>query len=132
MSASRPWVGVSVSGGRQLRRALKQAGDDLADLKDAHAAAAAIVAARARANAPRKSGRLAGSVRSSGLASRAAIRAGRKPIPYAGVQNFGWPARNIAPNPFMTTAIDQTREQWLPAYKSALDDLVQRIEETTE
>ena len=58
MPADRTAGTVHVEGLRQLRKSLRQAGDDMQDLKAANKQAAEIVAARARSLAPSRTGAL--------------------------------------------------------------------------
>lgn len=58
--------GVSVEGYPALRRALRDVEDGTNDLKAANLGAAEIVAERAEVLVPRRSGALAGSIRSAG------------------------------------------------------------------
>src|SRR5262245_52256252 len=97
-------VVVEMEGSRELRRTLRAAGDDLTDLKDAHAQVASLVAPRGRSNAPFRTGRLAGTVRGSGTKTAALLRAGFASVPYAGVREWGWPARNQEATPFLVPA----------------------------
>jgi hypothetical protein len=119
---------VQVDGLRTLRRTLKAAGADLDDLKAAHAAVAARVVRAALPNVPRRSGALAASVRGSGQAGAAVVRAGRAAVPYAGPIHWGWPARHIKARPFLWDAIADTETQWLGTYRTALDHLIDSIE----
>ena len=56
---------LKVVGLNELVRTMKKAGLDITDLKAAHARAGEIVAHEAAAIAPRRSGRLAGSIRAA-------------------------------------------------------------------
>ena len=56
-------VGVRVEGLRNVTRALRGLGLDVADLKDAFAAVSALGAQKVAARIPRRSGRLAGTAR---------------------------------------------------------------------
>lgn len=107
---------VRIEGLNTLTRTMKRAGEDLADLKDANARAGAIVASAASAMAPRRSGRLAASVRASRAVGRARVMAGRASVPYGPPIHFGWPARHIAANPFVSQAARDTEPIWLAAY----------------
>jgi len=118
---------VKVEGGRQLRKTLKQAGDDLTDLRDAHREAASIASAAGGASAPRQSGRLAGSVRGSGTKTASVIRAGRASVPYAQPIHWGWPKRNIAANPWLSEAAQRTEPQWTAVFESAVDRIIARV-----
>lgn len=124
-------AGVSVSGLARLRRDLRRAGQDMAELKAANAAAAQLVAAEAERRAPRRTGRLAASVRGNNSASRASVSAGRASLPYAGPIHWGWPARGIEANPFVVDAAQATESQWLPAYETDLERVASSLDGNT-
>lgn len=113
MTAQQP---VNVVGAAQLRRTLRAAGQELNDLKDANAKAAAFVAAASRTTAPRRSGRLAASVRGNRAAGRARVSAGGAAVPYAGPIHWGWPSHNIAPQPWISEQAERTEAVWLGMY----------------
>lgn len=119
--------GVTVEGLAALTRTMRKAGEDLTDLKDANARAAAIVASAAAGMAPRRTGRLAASIRGTRAAARARVVAGRVSVPYAAPIHWGWPARHIKANPFLSDAARATEPQWLPQYlkdvEAALDNV---------
>lgn len=123
-------VGVRVDGGRRLRATLKAAGDDLSDLKAAHTEAAQIAARVGQSAAPRRSGRLAGSVRGSGSKTAATIRAGKKALPYANPIHWGWFKRHIKPNPWLSRAAQQTEPAWQAVYMDAVDQAIDQIKGT--
>jgi len=107
---------IKIKGAKQLQRALRQVEGGTANLKDAHLAGAKIVEREAVRLAPKRSGALAGSLRSSGQARQGVVRAGRAAVPYAGVIHFGWTKRNIAPQPYLYDAVDSRRQEVLDAY----------------
>lgn len=121
---------VRVQGAPRLRRALKQAAGDVDDLKAAHAAVAALVASTAASRAPRRSGALAASVRGNRAASRATVAAGGARLPYAGPIHYGWPARGIDAQPFISDAAQRTEAVWLPLYTRAIDQAVDKVRGT--
>lgn len=86
---------VRVAGAQELRRRLKAAGDDLADLKAVHLEIAEAVAAKARTKAPVKTGALKNSIRASGTKTAATVRMGSKRVPYANTVHWG---RRMYPN----------------------------------
>lgn len=118
---------VQVEGARELRRTMKQAGEDFTDLKTLHAGIGAIVANRGADMAPKRSGALAASVRASAAASSSTVRAGFARLRYAGPIHWGWPTRNIAPQPFLTDAAQQTEAQWIALYETETDKILSRI-----
>lgn len=126
------YAGLKLEGGRNLRRTLREAGSDLTELKDANAQAAGIVAGRAQSWAPVSSGRLAATVRSSGTKTAGIVRAGnnRKSasgVPYAGPIHWGWKARNIRANPFMSYSAQATEPTWLKLYDSLVNKALSKI-----
>lgn len=123
--AQRPLV--EVEGARQLRKTLRAAGDDLADLKSANQQAANIAATAAKAGAPHRSGDLAGDIRASGTKTAGIVRAGRKKIPYAGPIHWGWPARGIKAQPYMTEGAQRTESIWVPLYQQLMDDALKKV-----
>lgn len=120
-------AGIKVEGARELRASLRRAGEDLSDLKAAHAAASGVVVAASRIRAPHRSGRLAGSVRGSGTATKALIRAGGVSVPYANPIHWGWKARGIAAQPFITDAAQNTEPVWTVLYERQVELIVNRI-----
>lgn len=120
-------VTVRIEGARELRRTLKRAGISIEDLKDANAAAGSIVVAAGRTTAPRRSGRLAGSIRASRAAASATIRAGGASTPYAGPIHWGWPAHGITAQPWLSQAATATEQQWLAAYEQGVEKVLSTI-----
>jgi hypothetical protein len=118
---------IEVEGARELRRTLAKAGADLDDLKTVHREVGAYVGARAVADAPKVSGRLAGSMRPSAAKASATIRFGSASIPYAGVIHWGWPGHNIAANPFASTAAEETEPTWLDMYMRRIEQIVAKV-----
>jgi hypothetical protein len=118
---------VRVEGLDQLVRTLNKAKADLGDLKDANQAAGRMVAADAVARAPRRTGRLAGTIRASRQARRAQVVAGRSSVPYAGPIHWGWPARGIASQPFLSAAAQATEPRWVPLYLKDVQAAVDKV-----
>jgi len=115
---------VEVEGARELRRALLELGYDVAnDLKTVNLEGAEQVLEVALRRVPVRTGRLRDTVRASATKTRGSIRAGFKRIPYAGPVHFGWPARNIQPNPFLYDAMDERRDEVVQAYSDNITNL---------
>lgn len=124
---------VQVQGAAELRRALKQMGDDLADLKEAHRAAAESVATEARSRVPVVSGTLLGTIRTSVRQTGASVMAGggRRRVPYAGPIHFGWHRRHIVPQPFLYDAMDERRDEVAADYQARVAKLVAELDART-
>lgn len=125
--ARRQAVSLEVEGLKRLRKDLRAMGDDLSDLKDVNASVAQLVAARASARAPRRSGRLAASVRGNRALSRATVLAGKAAVPYAGPVHWGWPSHGIAANPFMSEAAQETEPVWVELYRRGIEKATEKV-----
>ena len=121
-------AGIRVDGARQLRSSMRRAGLDLDQLKSTHAAVAQLVAGRGRTAAPKRSGRLAASVRPSGTKTQAVIRAGYARVPYANPIHWGWPRRGIAANPWLSRAAQSSEPAWVGIYTREVDRIIDTIE----
>lgn len=118
-----------VKGGRQLRKTLKEAGEDLGDLKDVHKRAAEVAATRVRARAPEVSGRLKATVRAAGTRTAGIVRVGNNTkVPYANPIQWGWYRRHIKPNPFATTGAAESEPSWRPLYEQFVETTLNKIE----
>ena len=97
----------------------------MADLKAANVKAADTVATRARSIGPQRTGRLVGSVVPAKTVGRARVRSS---LVYAPVIHYGWPKRNIKPQPFVIDAALETQPEWMADYEADL----QRISNTVK
>lgn len=120
--------GVQVDGLKELRKTLKAAGDDLSDLKAANAEAAQIAADGGRSRVPTLNGLLASSIRSTGTKTAGIVRAGKASVPYAAPIHWGWPARSIPENPFLSDGATATEPRWLPVYEQRIEDIINNVE----
>lgn len=102
---------VKVVGEAELVRTMDRATKALPHLPSEEAAR--IVAARAQRVAPRRTGRLAASVRASaGVNGAGTITS---PLVYAVPIHWGRPAHNIDANPFVERAAKETEPEWTKA-----------------
>lgn len=115
-----------VEGARELRRALKAAGVSVQDLKDVNLEVAEIV--KAASQPPRVTGRLAASERAAGTQAAAIVRAGGARLRYAAPIHWGWPARNIKAQPFISEAAETTEARWAARYYHHLEAVISAIE----
>ena len=122
---------VRVTGAKELRKALKNMGNDLSDLTALHRDLAEMVAQSARSKVPVRSGALSASIRGKGTKTRASVQAGSRMVPYAGPIHFGWPARNISPQPFLYDALDARKREVVSRYEDRVGDLVKKLDRET-
>lgn len=126
-----PKPAIEVVGAAQLRRALKRAGVDVQDLKDAHRKIAQDVVAEAAPHAPRRTGRLAGTVRAAGTASASIVRAGRASVPYAAPIHWGHKSRGIKAQPWIAEAAEHEFDHAQDVVLDALQAIIRTVERTT-
>lgn len=104
---------ITVQGVERLVSTLHGAAEEIAQMDTANARAGAIIAGAARSRAPRRTGRLAASISvdKAGITASAA---------YAGPIHWGWPSRNIDPQPFAMNAARATEPQWIGLYEDGV------------
>lgn len=120
---------IQVDGAARLRTTMRKAGRDLGQIKTAHERAARIGAEAGRRKAPvGPSGRLSASVRYSGTNTRAYLRAGYASVPYANPIHWGWPARGIKEQPFLSQGAVESQPRWVPVYEAAVEEILRAIQ----
>ncbi|KAA1424311.1 HK97 gp10 family phage protein [Nocardioides antri] len=119
-------TGFKVEGLTQVVRALQQMGLDVDDLKEAFSNIAQAGAESASRHAPKRTGRLAATIRGNRAKSKAVVTAGRASVVYAGPINYGWPSRNIAAAGFMQAADQEIQPQALQMLE---DEINRKIRE---
>ena len=123
---------IEIEGGRKLRKAFKDIGDDMSDVKALHKELGEIVASAAKTKVPVRSGRLKRNIRSSGTKTAAAVKsgndrkAGPASIPYAPIVHFGWARRGIRPQPYLYEALDERRQQVINRYENEVRSIIRR------
>lgn len=115
--------GVEIDGAKELRRQLRVFQSGIDGLKEIHRDAAELVGERAAELVPVRSGLLRSTIRASGQAAGAVVRAGYGRVPYAAPIHFGWPRRGIRPTPFLYDAADHRRQEVIDLYEERVADL---------
>jgi uncharacterized protein YcsI (UPF0317 family) len=116
--------GFTVRGADRLISSMKKAAANLEDLRAVNKAVAQAMAPAASTEAPRRSGKLAKSVRGTGTKREARIRSA---LVYGNPIHWGWPAHRIVSDPFITDAIDTRNDEVANTYENALEDEIGRI-----
>ena len=111
---------IRVEGADELRKSFSRFADGTENLKRVHADAAKVVEKEAKPRARKRSGKMSNSVRSTGQARQAVVRAGFASTPWVPVQHFGWPGHNISPNPFLYEALDSRADEVVKAYEDGI------------
>lgn len=119
---------IAVDGLKDLLADLRrfQEVETLNAIKAANKQAAEMVAEEGRVRVPRRTGRLAKSIKAQATQSSASVKAGSgKRVPYAGVIHFGWLRRHIRPRPFLYEALDHRLPEVYQAYDKQIDKAIE-------
>lgn len=116
-----------VVGQRRFVATMRKAGADLEELREVNAQAARIALPAVRSRVPKKTGRLASTIRAGSTKRAGVIRAGRKSAPYAGVINYGWPARRITGILYANNGIASTEPTWTKVYKDYIKKTMSQV-----
>jgi hypothetical protein len=118
---------VEVIGAKKLRSTLRKAGADMKDLTAVHREVGAIVAGAATPTTPRRTGRLASTVRAGATQTAAITRAGYARVPYAPPIHWGWPRRGIQARPWLSIAAQSTEPTWFARYEAGIAAILEKI-----
>lgn len=120
---------AKIEGLSKLSRALKDVSDDARDdMKETHRRAGQIVVDAAAGFVPVRSGALLASLRTAPTTRQGRVRVGNAAVPYAGPIHFGWPARNIRPNPFIYEVLDRRRDEVLRLYEQRIGEIIKKYD----
>jgi len=113
---------------RKIRRMEQGLDQDAAkgDLQAMNLEAAEIVAGVATSIVPVRTGTLRATIRAAGAQKSGRVRSGYARVPYAGPIHFGWPQRNISPQPFLYDALDRRRNEVFDAYERNMSQIVKK------
>ena len=115
---------IKVTGLRELVKGLEEMGTEVTDLKDAFGKISAKAAQLGSSFAPKRSGRLASSVKGSKTKNKAVVKAGGARVPYTHAIHWGWKKRNISPNPFLRRADDAIRPDIVPMIEDGIGSIL--------
>lgn len=118
---------LRLEGQRRLARQLKALDVNAPkEMRIIQLEAAKFVAEDMKRRAPRRKGKLAKSIRAGASRLSAFVRVGSAAVPYAGPIIFGWPAHNIAANPFPYESLEANREKIVQLHAIRINELVDR------
>ena len=130
---------IEVEGAKELRRDMNRLKDDVGKkaVKAANKNAAEIVSRQAKVEVPKRSGKLAASIKAQATQKQGVVKAGTaKSVPYAGPIHFGWSTRPdprkkwrggpIRPQPFIYEALDRRITEVYDEYERQVHDLTKQ------
>lgn len=118
---------IEVDGLKETLRRLSRAGADAEDMRELMHSTGRIISDGAVSLAPvGKTGNLRESLRAGKGKTKAVIRAGGARVPYAGVQHYGWPARNITGSMYLVRSLTANTDRALTHLEQGLRDLLRK------
>lgn len=116
---------IEIIGLKEAQKALRTLSKESRDkMKETHRKAGQIIVDAATPLVPLESGALLASIKSAPLQRQGRVRIGSASLPYAGPIHFGWPARNIKPNPFIYEVLDGRRAEVSRLYEDRINRLI--------
>jgi HK97 gp10 family phage protein len=113
---------VEVHGLNKLTRALKKAGVEIKDLKEANARVGAVVVNASGPLTPRRTDALAGSLRVAQRQSGVVVRAGGGRVKYAKFVEYG--TKWMYPRSYLVKGMNDSQPRWLTEYENELQKVM--------
>lgn len=121
-------ISISVEGEGQVKAALAKVEKDIIDRSELNKDLSDELSRKASAMAPRLTGELASSVRGNPSSDKAQIVAGGGGVVYAGVQEYGWPEKNIQEQPYLRPAVYENLTYIEEKYNDYLKSVIKRYD----
>jgi hypothetical protein len=119
-------VVINVEGVKQVTDTLNKLAKDLESNVELNKELSTTLAQKASAMAPRLTGALASSVQGNPSAEKAQILAGSNAVVYAGVQEYGWPEKNIQAQPYLRPAVYNNLGYIIEKYNDSIQERIKK------
>jgi hypothetical protein len=117
---------ITITGVKEVTDSLKKLGRDLESNIELNKELSANLSQKASAMAPRLTGALASSVVGNPSAEKAQILAGSAAVPYAGVIEYGWPAKNKQAKPYLNPAVNNNMGYIIEKYNDSIQKAIKQ------
>ncbi|CAB4149403.1 hypothetical protein UFOVP542_4 [uncultured Caudovirales phage] len=119
---------ISIQGVKEVTDSLNKLARDLQSNIELNKELSTTLSQKASAMAPKLTGALASSVVGNPSAEKAQILAGSAAVPYAGVQEYGWPERNIRPQPYLNPAVKDNMGYIIEKYNDSIQKAIKQYD----
>ena len=116
------FASCEVKGLNKLTRALKKAGVEIQDLKEANQRVGGVVLQASSPLTPRRTGALAGSLRVANRQSGVVVRAGGGRVRYAKYVEYG--TRKMPGRSYLVKGVHDSQPRWMTEYEDELQRLM--------
>jgi hypothetical protein len=121
-------AGITITGVKEVTDTLKKLGRDLESNIELNKELSTTLSQKASAMAPKLTGALASSVLGNPSAEKAQILAGSAAVPYAGVQEYGWPEKNIQAQPYLRPAVYDNMGYIIEKYNDSIKENIKKYD----
>lgn len=119
---------INIQGVKEVTDSLNKLARDLQSNIELNKELSTTLSQKASAMAPKLTGALASSVVGNPSAEKAQILAGSAAVPYAGVQEYGWPERNIRPQPYLNPAVKDNMGYIIEKYNDSIQKAIKQYD----
>ncbi|MFN7583771.1 MAG: hypothetical protein ACK5P0_00270 [bacterium] len=117
---------ITITGVKEVKDTLNKLGKDLESNIELNKELSSTLSQKASAMAPRLTGALASSVQGNPSAEKAQILAGSNTVVYAGVQEYGWPEKNIQAQPYLRPAVYNNLGYIIEKYNESIQERIKK------
>jgi len=117
---------VVVKGVNEVKDLMSKFGNELENNLTLNKELSYELAQKASAIAPRLTGALASTVVGNPSEKKAQILAGSAAVPYAGVIEYGWPAKNKEAKPYLRTAVKENMGYIIARYENSIEEAIKK------
>jgi hypothetical protein len=117
---------ITITGVKEVKDTLDKLGKDLESNIELNKELSTTLSQKASAMAPRLTGALASSVQGNPSAEKAQILAGSNTVVYAGVQEYGWPEKNIQAQPYLRPAVYNNLNYIIEKYNESIQERIKK------
>jgi HK97 gp10 family phage protein len=128
--ATTPVSRLKVEGLNKLTRALRKAGVEVKDMKEANKKVGDVVVRKSTPMTPRDTGALARSIRPAQRQSGVVVRAGDGKIRYAKYVEFG--TRKMPGRSYLIRGVNESQPQWMDVYAVELQKLMDQVASSSD
>jgi phage gpG-like protein len=121
-------ISFSIDGIKEVQSSLDKIEKGIRENLELNKELSKTLAQKASAMAPVLTGALASSIVGNPSLQKAQIVAGSAAVPYAGVQEYGWPQKNIKSQPYLRPAVNENLVYIIHKYEESIKDLVKQYD----
>lgn len=121
-------ISVELNGVKEVQAALNKIGSSLENLTDLNKDLGSDLSKKASAKAPKLTGALSASIGFTATQDKAQIYAGSETVVYAGVQEYGWPEKNIKAQPYLRPAVYDNLKLITNKYEEYIANIVKKYD----